>query len=444
MAQTFHKFRAETFDEAYQQMVRKLGPAAVVVNTTEVTEGGVFGFLGSKMVELTASAPSPSGARRRSLPEKKYQACAAAVGSDETVNETVAYFRELVGNAQARMAKPPPQTRAAAVPAERPRQANAAANPARRPTPIVPFKPRRWENQRITELQDEVHEMRRMLQVVVAESPCEGLPEDFAPQYRTLVEGGMSRQAAADLVASVIRGSDPQVVRNARVFAARLKMEIQKRVSVTGGIRTAPGVRKAVALVGPTGVGKTTNLAKLAAQFAVEKGARVALVTTDTYRVAAPQQLQVYANIVDLPMRVTNDDAELRRAVHAFRDYDLVFIDTAGGSQFNLGQIDELKGMLDPGCIDEVILVLSANAQLDGLRSSVANFKRLRPSSLLFSKLDETRHFGAMFSMIAEAGLPLSYFSMGQNVPDDIELASASKVARLLMQDGGRRVGSSA
>ena len=444
MAQTFHKFRAETFDEAYQQMIRKLGAAAVVVNTTEITEGGVFGFLGSKMVELTASAPAQPVGRRRSLPEKKYEVYTTAVGSDETVNETVGYFRELVSNAQNRMGKPPRQTRAAAVAAERPRQAKADATPATRAAPTVAFKPRQWENQRITELQGEVHEMRRMLQVVVAESPCEGLPEEFAPQYRTLVERGMSQDGAADVVAAVIRGSDPEVVRNARVFAARLKMEIQKRVSVTGGIRTAPGVRKAVALVGPTGVGKTTNLAKLAAQFAVEKGARVALVTTDTYRVAAPQQLQVYANIVDLPMRVTNDAAELRRALHAFRDYDLVFIDTAGGSQFNLGQIEELKGMLDPECIDEVILVLSANAQLDGLRSSVANFKRLRPSSLLFTKLDETRQFGAMFSMIAEAGLPLCYFSVGQNVPDDIELASASKVARLLMQDGESRVGSSA
>ncbi|MCX5770007.1 MAG: hypothetical protein NTZ09_07005, partial [Candidatus Hydrogenedentes bacterium] len=104
MSNTFHKFKAETFDEAYQQMVRALGKDAVVINTTEITEGGLFGFLGNKMIELTASVPGAPAPRRPSLPEKKYRA-AAAVGSDETVQDTVAYFRQIVEDAQARIAR---------------------------------------------------------------------------------------------------------------------------------------------------------------------------------------------------------------------------------------------------------------------------------------------------------------------------------------------------
>jgi flagellar biosynthesis protein FlhF len=196
--------------------------------------------------------------------------------------------------------------------------------------------------------------------------------------------------------------------------------------------------------VGATGVGKTTNLAKLAAQFSVQHRARVGLITTDTYRVAAPEQLRVYANIIGLPMLIANDAAELLRGLKEFEDYDLVMIDTVGGSQFNLDQIRELQAILDPARLDEVTLVLSANTQLTELRSAVKNFGCLVPTSLLFSKLDETQYFGALLTVAAESGLPLGYFSTGQNVPNDIELASPGKVVKLLFSEGGRPVGSGA
>jgi flagellar biosynthesis protein FlhF len=152
----------------------------------------------------------------------------------------------------------------------------------------------------------------------------------------------------------------------------------------------------------------------------------------------------VYANIMGLPMRITNDAAELTYALNAFREYDLVLMDTAGGSQFNQEQIRELKSLLDIARPDEVMLVLPANMQVEELRSVVESFRCMNPTSLLFSKLDETRRYGALFSVAVEANLALSYFSVGQNVPDDIELATPSKTAKLLLEDSDSRVGSSA
>jgi flagellar biosynthesis protein FlhF len=140
-------------------------------------------------------------------------------------------------------------------------------------------------------------------------------------------------------------------------------------------------------------------------------------------------------------MQVTNTPEELARALRIFEDYDLVLIDTAGGSQFNTSQIDELGLNLDAVHIDDVTLVLGANTQLDELRSAVENFRRLKPNSLLFSKLDETRRFGALFTVAAECGLPVGYFSIGQNVPDDIELASARTITKLIIDDGGSSFG---
>ena len=169
---------------------------------------------------------------------------------------------------------------------------------------------------------------------------------------------------------------------------------------------------------------------------------RVGLITTDTYRVAAPEQLRIYANIIGLPMRVADSPEELTNGLKEFADYDLVLIDTAGGSQFNHEQTAELQRMLQTTALDEVMLVLSANTQVDELRAALENFGCLKPTSLLFSKLDETRSYGALFEVVAEAKLPLSYFSTGQNVPDDIELATPARVAKLVLSEGGGRNGS--
>ena len=431
MGQTFHKFKAETFDEAYRQMVRKLGDDAVVVNTTEVTGGGLFGLLGHKVIELTASPPAHTGtspARKRSLAEKKYAAYGAAVGSDETVNETVAYFKQIVNETQARKARTTPGIS----------KSSRSGSPS-----ILPFRRKAQGASPVEELRREVQEMRQLLQVLIAETPRPELPAEFAPHYRALVDRGVTRTLAAALVSAVVKGSDPNVIRNPRVFTERLRMEIQKRVSVTHGIRLSHGTRRNVALVGATGVGKTTNLAKLAARFAIRERARVGLITMDTYRIAAPEQLRVYADIIGLPMRITNDPTELVQALQVFRDYDLVFMDTVGGSQFNQEQLQELKNALDVARPDEVLLVLSANTQVEELTSVVQRFGCLNPTSLLFSKLDETRRYGALFTLATETGLPLSYFSTGQNVPDEIELATPSKTAKLLLDDGGNRGGSS-
>ncbi len=434
MRQRLYKFKAETFNEAYRRMRNKLGAGAVVLNTNEVVEGGIFGFLGQKMVELTAAASEPPGKttipRKHSAVERKYTASSPA-RPDERVSETLAYFRKLVHDAQQRIGQAAGTPRDPATPGpttvvpfrkqEPPTQPNAAAREARDP---------------IEDMHHGVQEMRETLQVLVAETAGTGPHAEFADHYRTLLEQGVSRRAAASLVGRVIKGSDVEMLRDPRVFRERLKFQIRKTVAITGGITLTPGVRHTVALVGATGVGKTTNLAKLAAEYAVRERVSLALVTCDTYRIAAPEQLRVYANIIGLPMKVVNDAKEMAQAMAELHEYDLILIDTAGGSQFNLEQIQELKDMLAPARPDDVLLLLSANTQLHELHNAVENFRCLKPTSLFFTKLDETRRYGALFSVYVEAGLPLSYFSVGQDVPNDIELANPGKVANLIIEGG--------
>lgn len=457
MGQTFRKFEADSFEKAYGRMQSEMGGDAVVVSTAEVTRGGMLGMGGKKMIQLTAAAPSSPkepGASKRSNAERKYAAQATpkdatrkgTAGSDENVSETIAYFKSLVSEAQTRVSG-----------------GDVPDVPAREGTTIVPFRRSgqpgdeasayawttapafAWTTPRAPrDLRNDLGEIRDLLQVLLAEAPETPLPEAFREHYRALLASGVSRELAADVAAAAFKGCDPRNVRDPRVFDERLKLEIRRRVTVTGGLEYTPGSRKTLALVGPTGVGKTTSLAKLAAHFSIRSHLRVALVTVDTYRIAAPEQLRVYADIINVPLRVANDPKELTSAMYAFRGYDLVLLDTAGSSPFNHDQIQEAKTMLTVAQPQDVMLVVSASTQLDEMRGIAESFGCLKPTSLLFSKLDEARQHGAFFSLHTETGLPLSYFSVGQDVPDDIKLATAAKVANLLLGNGEYRGRSSA
>lgn len=436
MSQQLQRFRGDTLDEAYQKMRQALGDQAIVLRTTSVSEGGILGIFGRKKIELTASAPAPktpNTIRPLTPVEKKYTSTSPPA-LDTVKDDRVAYFEKLVGDAQKRMTRQSqPSPRRAAI-----GQAATA--------PILPFKKPQPQKKETDVIRQDIQELREMLQVLMSESPTAGLPGEFVAHYRTLLETGVSRKIAASLIADVIEGSDAAILRDHRIFSERLKMQLRRRAKIHGGITLTPGTRKIVALVGPTGVGKTTTLAKLASHFAMRERGRVALVTADTYRIAAVEQLRVYANIIGLELLVVNDAKEMAAARKTLKDYDLVLMDTAGGSQFNLQQIGELKKVLRAAQPDEVMLVLSANTAVEDLRHIVSNFVirflamgEKWNTSLLFTKLDETRRYGPLFTILCEAGLPLSYFGIGQNVPDDIVLAHPGMIASLVLEGRDKR-----
>ena len=168
------------------------------------------------------------------------------------------------------------------------------------------------------------------------------------------------------------------------------------------------------------------------------------MITTDTYRVAATDQMQTYANIIDLEMRVVHEAGEMKAARKHFAKHDLVLIDTAGGSPFNRSQMTDMRGLLDIAQPDETHLLLSASTSLEDLRHAVTHFSILKPTALFFTKLDETTRYGPLYCLSAEAGLPLSYFSTGQNVPDDVQLVGPGAVANLVIEGGDEGGGTSA
>ena len=191
--------------------------------------------------------------------------------------------------------------------------------------------------------------------------------------------------------------------------------------------------QKKVALVGPTGVGKTTTIAKLAATAITQHGARVALVTIDTYRIAAVEQLKVYGDIMGLPVEVVLAPEQLQEAFARHRDKDLILIDTAGRSPRDAGKVAELAEYLGQDDQVENCLVLAAPTDERVQLQTLECFSAVPLSRLIFTKLDETDSCGALINLPNRAKLPLAYLTNGQQVPEDLLLAEARTVAGLVM-----------
>ncbi len=197
---------------------------------------------------------------------------------------------------------------------------------------------------------------------------------------------------------------------------------------------------KVVFFVGPTGVGKTTTIAKIASSFRVEHKKKVALLTADTYRIAAAEQLRTYANILEVPFRVVYTAKEIADAVEDFKEYDYILVDTTGHSPNNEAQCESMSDLIhsvDANASKEVFLVLSASTKYRDLMRTADIYKEITDYKLIFTKLDETTTLGDIYNLKIYTGATLSYVTCGQNVPDDIEYFNPQSTVKQLL--GGRR-----
>jgi flagellar biosynthesis protein FlhF len=209
-------------------------------------------------------------------------------------------------------------------------------------------------------------------------------------------------------------------------------------IPIADPIRVVPDSRTVVALVGPTGVGKTTTIAKLAAHYRLRERCRVGLITVDTYRIAAVEQLKTYAEIMDLPLEVVATPREMRAAVERLADTDLVLIDTAGRSPRDAVRLNELRRLLGDSQADEVHLVLSAVAGPESFDVAAGAFSTAGASALILTKLDEAAALDWLPTLLNRHRLPLSYTTSGQNVPDDIQQATVAQLVGLLANHDDR------
>ena len=190
---------------------------------------------------------------------------------------------------------------------------------------------------------------------------------------------------------------------------------------------------KYINVVGPTGVGKTTTLAKIAAEAMLKLQKRIAFITTDTYRIGAIEQLKTYASILNVPIEVCYTLEDFHQAIQQFEDYDLVLIDTAGRNFTDKTYIEGLKEIIDFSQT-ETLLVLSLTSKYEDMRKITSQFQAIGINRLVFTKMDETLSYGAMLNIMNEYNLGVAYMTNGQNVPDDIVEGNPTAILHVLME----------
>ncbi len=259
------------------------------------------------------------------------------------------------------------------------------------------------------------------------------VPSDLFHLYAELIDSEVEDKLAQELICRLKAEQSADELSDVKQAKSRLSEMVQQEITCSGPISITPGQRKTVALVGPTGVGKTTTIAKLAANFRLRDGIRMGLVTVDTYRIAAVEQLRTYADIIDLPMKVVTSPLEMRRAMDELSGLDLVLIDTAGRSPRDEPKIQELQNFLAEARVDEVHLVMSLVASVRSLETTAQQFATVGTTSTILTKLDEAAGMGALLSVARKIPTPISYLTTGQDVPDDIEPARADRMSRLIL-----------
>lgn len=389
-------YRARSMQEALQLVRQDLGSHAAVLHTRELRGGLLQRLLGVRQIEVTASATVHVPSRFA----EPLEAAAPAGGAGG----------EVCG------VRAPVQRRETA--------------------PIPPADQQSFRDQFRDDLRCQLDGLQSMVEdLCQRRAPATGpdLPASLFHLFTDLIDAEVSEELAREMIDRLRHGAAPGDLEDAVLLKARLVRMIEAELQVTGPLRVTPGHRRLVALVGPTGVGKTTTIAKLAGNFHLRERRRVGLITVDTYRIAAVEQLRTYADIIDLPMEVVATPREMRRAVERLANLDLILMDTAGRSPRDELKIQELRSLLAEAGADEVHLVLSSVNSLENLKKTVRQFADVGVTAIVVTKLDEATGLGTLLPLLRSCRLPLSYVTHGQNVPDDIAAADRRKLTRSIL-----------
>jgi flagellar biosynthesis protein FlhF len=398
------KFQASSESEAMMQVKEEMGSDAVIMNIKKTKHKGVMKLFKPTMVEVTAALEEANDAPI--VPKKQ-----------ENVNLVA---DEPVKFAVETEAKPPVQ--------EAPKtQVQIPQNVAAKNETAIEAKLDNLQNllekQMGKEVVNETEEMEekdenmKFLQLI----------------YNTLLDNEVQEKYANQIIDEISASGKENV--SVDTLLANVYQKMILKFGEPAPVKENKKGTKIIFFIGPTGVGKTTTVAKIASKLKLEQKKKIALLTTDTYRIAATEQLHTYAEILDVPFQVIYTPEELKETKEEWKDYDIILADTAGHSPSNQEQHDDLKHFIDSvdDAEKDLYLVVSATTKYRDLLKIVDSYKDLKQVKIIFTKLDETTTFGNILNVRMYTNAKLSYITSGQNVPDDISLLDAQKIVRKLL-----------
>lgn len=283
------------------------------------------------------------------------------------------------------------------------------------------------------QLELEIKKIRTMVESVVntLDSKKSELPDEFSKYIDYLVLNGVSKDVAFKILSKInnqmnIANIDTDQIQDIVLYSIKDYLGEPSPI-------TYNGEQKTIFFIGPTGVGKTTTLAKLAAKFSLDNNYSVGMITADTYRIAAIEQLKVYAEIMNIPLKIAYEIKDIYKALSNFREKDIILVDTAGRNHKNETQINEIRELIESVNNKEVHLVINATTDFETIKDILNRYDFIKDSKLIFSKIDEANNLGNILNTKFYFSNKISYLTTGQNVPDDIEIPNMEKLTTILI-----------
>lgn len=380
------KYIVNNMNEAMNRIRYELGQDAVIISQRKIRKAGIKGFFSSKVIEVTAAVDNKNDLQ-------------------QDVKSSIDAIKKVFENK------------------DKKEETRKSENE------VKESKDKRKEDKRSSEkigiaegekdkLLKEMQEMKKMINDL-----ANGTEENKKSKLQEKLEDNDLNNNIIDKILSKVNSMDDEIEEE-----ERLKLAIKDMIQISH-----ENFQNVVVLVGPTGVGKTTTIAKLAGRLALMEKKKVGLITVDTYRIGAVEQLSTYADIMNIPFKAVISAKDMENALESMKECDMVLIDTTGRSSKNPMQIGELNTFIQKANTKDVHLVISCTTKNKDIKSIIDGYKVLNFNNVIITKLDETTTYGSILNILDIAGKPLSFITTGQNVPDDIKELSCEKITNLIL-----------
>ncbi|SCY13575.1 flagellar biosynthesis protein FlhF [Alkaliphilus peptidifermentans] len=377
------KFCAFDNHEAMMKIRADLGPDAVILHQRKIKQKGLFGYFKKPMIEVVAA-----------IEEVEYKA---------------------------------PKTQKLPIirPEEILRERLVQKQPQIKDEPVI--------NKEISEIKDMLFNVMKKVNQedvndIIKNTDNQNLIDIYQQLKEHEIEEHILEKILNELNGSLIKSDESS---SKELLIERFKEIIDQYIIDNKNSKLS----KFIFFVGPTGVGKTTTIAKLAAHYSMNEGKKVAFISADTYRIAAVEQLKTYSDILSIPVEVIYEADEIHGAIEKLKFYDIIMVDTAGRSHKNEKQVDELKKLLEQINDKETYLVISCTSKNKDVKEIINTYNFIENYRIIFTKIDEATSYGTIINTAIETQKPISYITTGQSVPDDIELISVDKIVSLLIKE---------
>jgi len=380
-------------NEAMTRIRYELGTDAVIISQRKIRKPGIKGLFSSKIIEVTAAVENQ-------VVEQEQTVVSSFDSINKVVEQEIAIKENAIKNNE--------------------RQSQKQNSIVHRDSQYVEGKSETRSDNYSESIMNEMMKMKTMIsELADVNKPMNNTKSDIE---KILEENDIDSENIENIVMKI---------KNIKLEVSeyeKLKIVLKDMINVI-----SPKLEGRIVLVGPTGVGKTTTIAKLAGKLALVERRKVGLITVDTYRIGAVEQLKTYADIMNIPFKVVYNMSDMENAIESMSECEVVLIDTTGRSSKNRMQIAELRTFVDKADTKNIHLVISATTKNKDIKYIIEGYQILHYNSIIVTKLDETSTYGSILNILENAKIPLSFVSTGQNVPDDIKELSADKIVSLIL-----------